>query len=658
MLSETLGNGLTTTRGYSPQQGRLTSILTNGPNGTVQDRLFDYDNVGNLESRSDAVRAITESFGYDNLDRLTSASGGGTNITAQYDPLGNLTYRSDVGTYQYAGTRPHAVSSISGTVNTSFSYDGNGNMLSGRGSTITWFNYNLPATITKAGQTNFLYDYDHARAQQTAPDGTVTRYVNDLGIHYEKEIKGSLTEYKHSLMAGGKLIGEYVSRSDGTNSTRYFHTDHLGSIEVVTDEAGAVIARYAFDPWGKRTTVSGDGTLADQGFTGHEMLDNGFIHMGGRIYDPVIGRMLSADPYIQAPYLGQNLNRYSYVLNNPLRFTDPDGHFFAVLFAVAMNLAGIEIASAAIGTMALSMFEQAMVYGIVSGMVNTITASVLGGDLNDAFTTGFISGAMFNLAGSYADSMKSGADAALWVDGGIGRSLLHAGAGCLSGVASGSGCGNGALSAGFAELAGGLDFGGDAGKFAGRVIVGGTASVIGGGKFANGATTAAFAYLYNATAHELRKQYGSGKGHHYFPFEEWPDGLSEEAKKLFGSATSGELEPGAHVRDRAHIDYGKAVRELFENWTSSRGVNPASMTTAQAELFVKELKASTNPRIAGYLSSIHAARVAPTRSVVRGFGLFAVLVGLLPLALDSNYGWRDYGEDAICGLAGGCAGAQ
>ncbi|MEW5788556.1 MAG: FG-GAP-like repeat-containing protein [Pseudomonadota bacterium] len=522
VLSETLGNGLTTTRGYSPQQGRLTSILTNGPNGTVQDRLFDYDNVGNLESRSDAVRAITESFGYDNLDRLTSASGGGTNITAQYDPLGNLTYRSDVGTYQYAGTRPHAVSSISGTVNTSFSYDGNGNMLSGRGSTITWFNYNLPATITKAGQTNFLYDYDHARAQQTAPDGTVTRYVNDLGIHYEKEIKGSLTEYKHSLMAGGKLIGEYVSRSDGTNSTRYFHTDHLGSIEVVTDEAGAVIARYAFDPWGKRTTVSGDGTLADQGFTGHEMLDNGFIHMGGRIYDPVIGRMLSADPYIQAPYLGQNLNRYSYVLNNPLRFTDPDGHFIFALFSVIANAIAVEVAGVVIAEFGIqSLIGQALIAGITSGIANGIMSSAAGGGFDDGFRMGAINGALFHAAGSYAQGQLRATKDLAWADGGIAKSLVHAGAGCLSGVASGSGCGSGALSAGFAEYAGGkVGFGGAAGEFAGRVIVGGTASMLGGGKFANGATTAAFGYLYNDWSHlergrQIHELFGQALGEIY-----------------------------------------------------------------------------------------------------------------------------------------------
>jgi RHS repeat-associated protein len=61
--------------------------------------------------------------------------------------------------------------------------------------------------------------------------------------------------------------------------------------------------------------------------TEHEGLDElGIIHMNGRIYDPYIGRFMSADPYIQAPYELQSHNRYSYVMNNPLLYTDPSGY--------------------------------------------------------------------------------------------------------------------------------------------------------------------------------------------------------------------------------------------------------------------------------------------------------------------------------------------
>ncbi len=68
--------------------------------------------------------------------------------------------------------------------------------------------------------------------------------------------------------------------------------------------------------------------LTTQGFTGHEQVDSmGIVHMNGRIYDPKLGRFLQADPVVQAPKNSQSLNRYSYVLNNPLSYTDPSGYF-------------------------------------------------------------------------------------------------------------------------------------------------------------------------------------------------------------------------------------------------------------------------------------------------------------------------------------------
>ena len=63
------------------------------------------------------------------------------------------------------------------------------------------------------------------------------------------------------------------------------------------------------------------------GFTGHEHLDNlGLVHMGGRVYDPDIGRFVSADPFTSGVTTSQMYNRYAYVANNPLRFTDPTGY--------------------------------------------------------------------------------------------------------------------------------------------------------------------------------------------------------------------------------------------------------------------------------------------------------------------------------------------
>jgi len=123
-------------------------------------------------------------------------------------------------------------------------------------------------------------------------------------------------------------------------------TDYQGNCYSVTDELGNVVERYSFDPWGRRRNPA-DWTFNnvqstytfDRGYTGHEMLDAfSLINMNGRVYDPIIARFLSPDNYVQAPESSQGFNRYSYCLNNPLKYTDPSGEFLAIpFFAMAFT---------------------------------------------------------------------------------------------------------------------------------------------------------------------------------------------------------------------------------------------------------------------------------------------------------------------------------
>ena len=313
VTQETLGNGVTTTHAYNAQNGRLTSIQANGPNGAVQNQGYTYDNIGNLATRNDSLLSSSESFTYDTLNRLTGASKGGVSVSVQYDSLGNITHKSDVGAYTYG--RPHAVAQAGSNA---YTYDANGNVLTSAGRTLAWTSYNLPNQITEAsGTTTFLYDYNHVRAYQANGTKTVV-YLNpriDLGGHYHKETAGAVVTERYYFYAGGKVVGAYVTKTGASPQTHYFHADHLGSISVVTDQTGQVIARYAFDPWGKRTLAAGSNATI-HGFTGHEHLEDGLIHMNGRVYDPVLARFLSADPHIQDPGNLQSWNRYSYVLNN------------------------------------------------------------------------------------------------------------------------------------------------------------------------------------------------------------------------------------------------------------------------------------------------------------------------------------------------------
>jgi RHS repeat-associated protein len=354
LLSQTFGNGVSQTNSFDANTGFLTNIRA-GTNNTVANYDYTYDTLGNLTYRADGYAGTFESACYDSLNRLTQyAVGNGvtactSNQNAKavgYDALGNITSKTDVGTYSYpsAGSiRPHAVSSIAGTVNgvvnPSYTYDANGNMTAGAGRTVTYTAFNMAASIVQGSTTvGFTYDSEHTRVQMTAPSGTTT-YINDTGsgAMSEKLVSGSTTTWHDYIQADGKIIAEKFSGA--TSAMRYFVNDHLGSVAVVMNEAGTVVERNAFDAWGKRRNLNGsDDTTCSltsqttRGYTGHEQIDAAcLINANARIYDPAIGRFMTADSIVPDAFDAQSYNRYAYVGNRPLSATDPTGHCAGIL---------------------------------------------------------------------------------------------------------------------------------------------------------------------------------------------------------------------------------------------------------------------------------------------------------------------------------------
>ena len=146
---------------------------------------------------------------------------------------------------------------------------------------------------------------------------------------------GRATRFVHYVFAGSTRIA--IRTVDDApvpgDSLRYLHRDHLGSVDTVTDETGAVVERLSYDAFGKRRIAAGADAWTDsalaiaavhsrRGFTDHEHLDAfQLVHMNGRIQDPHLGRFISADPFVQFPDSTQGLNRYTYTANNPLSFT-------------------------------------------------------------------------------------------------------------------------------------------------------------------------------------------------------------------------------------------------------------------------------------------------------------------------------------------------
>ena len=418
-----LGNGLSFDRVQSTVTGRVHAITAGINTGSnVQFHSYVYDALGNVMSRADGATGRSETFGYDGLNRLTShAVAGGATVTVQYDALGNITNKSDVGSYAYGqNAGPHAVTAAGAN---SYTYDSNGNMMSGAGRTMTWTSFNQLKTVVQNGTTaEFWFGAGHERVLQQESNNTKTVYVGAL---YEVVTNpDGLTELKHYIMTPLGRTAVRTVRMNGTVETRYFHQDALGSIAAVTDEWGRVEKRYTFDAWGKRVntldTHSSSGGKVTRGFTDHEMLDDfGLIHMNGRVYDPVLGRFLSADSYVQDAGDSQSYNRYSYVSNNPLNATDPSGHFklwkeflgpvvqwvgTAVIYACTKNPAWASAWSSAIG--ATINGKDGAIQGAVSGYCYGAAGGGLAGNVAYSSSSAF-SGSLLN-GGSVGCAFKAG----------------------------------------------------------------------------------------------------------------------------------------------------------------------------------------------------------------------------------------------------------
>lgn len=416
ITSETLGNGLHTLRGYEPANGSLKTISTGtGTGSNVQYLEYAFDALGNLRQRQDHNQTLNETFVYDSLNRLTSAAIATVGVrTYGYDASGNILNKSDFGdgyTYGSGTAGPHAVTEVrnGATSLATYSYDANGNMVSGDGRNITWTSFNKAETIHKGGTTlNFYYDADHNRVKQV--NNAKTLYYLRSGAHYEKETDGTDVTHTHYINAGGRNVAIYTQKSDNTDETRYLHSDHLGSTDVITDENRQIVERQSFSPFGSRRGVdwsSSTSVLAGmkmhRGFTGHEQLDEvGIIHMNGRLYDPKLGRFLSPDIQVQYPDQTQSFNRYTYVNNNPLSFTDPSGYgFFSKLWKKVRRVVAVVVAVvAAAWTLGFTALLTGNIYAAwtAAGFVGGFTfGAIAAGDIGSAFRYG-LTGAQVGLA--------------------------------------------------------------------------------------------------------------------------------------------------------------------------------------------------------------------------------------------------------------------
>ena len=415
----------------------------------IQNFGYSYDIFGNLAARTEDKFAmpITETFTYDYLNRLTTVTlNGSVSSDIAYDAFGRILSKEADGqtvfsgaqynTYdQHGNLKPHAVSSATMA----------GNPFASPSLDIAYTMFDKVKTLSQydenenlVGQVAYQYGYDHERIQMTYGNSYEKLYVGNCEL-----ITQNGNSQWNTFISGPMGVFAAVTSNGTTESLRYIYKDHLGSWTTLTNDQGTVLQELSFDAWGNlRASASWSGQyngvlLYDRGFTGHEHLFSfGLINMNGRMYDPVMSSFLSVDNYVQAPDFSQSFNRYAYCLNNPLKYTDPDGEWVQYVIGGllgawngysigrAAGLEGWDLAKATIGGAAV---------GAATAGIGNVASSAYGATLGGAAAGAFAGAGNGLIQGLAADSKTLGTDVlnGLWK-------------GCISGAVGGyvgGGCG-------------------------------------------------------------------------------------------------------------------------------------------------------------------------------------------------------------------------
>jgi RHS repeat-associated protein len=318
------GNGIQTTNSYYLISKRLNQIAS-FKTTNIQSLAYSYDQIGNIKGITDGVYSGTNSATlgniiYDDLNRLTSLTNTSGPLNYAFDSVGNIltNKESGSGSYVYNTNRPHMAKSANGIWYTS---DQNGNVLFRSGQRL---DYNVNNWLTRVWGTNgvlttFGHDANGARLWKQSGTNSLQVWI---GRNYEEK-NGQILFH---VLAGGQTVCTFDKT--GTNVFQYYHPNNLTSTSIQTDTNGNRIQHYEYSPFGQsRSTESGSAFPISRRYTGQILDDDtGLYYYNFRYYDPQLARFIQPDDIIPDLANPQSYNRYSYVLNNPLRFTDPTGH--------------------------------------------------------------------------------------------------------------------------------------------------------------------------------------------------------------------------------------------------------------------------------------------------------------------------------------------
>ena len=305
---------------------RLHTVTAHG--GTVDLSLeYQYDKVGNVLAVIDRANGqYSQHFAYDAAHRLVSASGVYGDKTYQYDAVGNV-LAFDNRTYSYGIGNRLASDGV-----WNYTYDGNGNVTERAGIDVSQrFTYDGQNRMIgfegASGSEEYTYDDGETRIKKVA-DKRTTYYVS---ADYEEVWQdGQRIEVIKHYRSGDQKVA--TRDEDGL---KYIYPDHLGSSSRMADSDGNQVKAIFYMPFGGDAAESGN-AKARYRYTGKEKDDSGLYYYGARYYDDTVGRFMAADSLLPDVYDPQQLNRFAYVRNNPIKLVDPDGHI-AMLVAAAVG---------------------------------------------------------------------------------------------------------------------------------------------------------------------------------------------------------------------------------------------------------------------------------------------------------------------------------
>jgi RHS repeat-associated protein len=318
----TWGDGTTTSRTFNGD-GLVSQIVTAGV--TLD---YSYDNANRITGISDSSNsALTWSYGYDVLDRLTSAVTTAITDGWTFDANGNqLTQTGTTPITFTVSSGSNQLTATTGSLVRSYTYDAAGHT-QGYGTNSFTYNNRGRMAATNASSTDYLYN---ALGQMIEKSGTLgtTTFMQDEAGHLIGEYDGSGNLIEETVWLGDIPMATLQPNGSGGVNIFYIHTDHLNAPRKVQQPVtDALVWRWDTDPFGTAApneNPSGLGTFPyNIRFPGqYYQAETGLNQNLNRDYDPLTGRYVESDPM---GLNGGSWSTYAYVAGNPISNADPSG---------------------------------------------------------------------------------------------------------------------------------------------------------------------------------------------------------------------------------------------------------------------------------------------------------------------------------------------